>query len=91
MFLGEVVLKICSKRTGEHPSRNLISIKLQSNFIEVTLRHGYSPVNSRQIFRTSCSQSTSGRLLLKKNSAHEIISSIKSLFQIDFCFIFIID
>ena len=30
----------------------MISIKLQSNFIEITLWHGYSPVNLLHIFRT---------------------------------------
>ena len=29
-----------------------ISIKLQSNFIEIALRHVYSPVNLLDIFRT---------------------------------------
>ena len=34
MFLGKGVLKICSKFTGEHPCRSVISIKLlkQSHF-----------------------------------------------------------
>ena len=32
MFLRKVVLKICSKLTGEHPCRSVISIKLQNNF-----------------------------------------------------------
>ena len=31
MFLQRGVLKICSKFTGEHPYRSVISIKLQSN------------------------------------------------------------
>ena len=31
VFLGKNVLKICSKFTREHPRRNVISIKLQSN------------------------------------------------------------
>ena len=31
VFLGKGVLKICSKFTGEHPCRSVISIKLQSN------------------------------------------------------------
>ena len=33
-------MKICSKHTGENPCRSVISIKLQSNFVEITLRHG---------------------------------------------------
>ena len=52
------------KFTGEHPCQNAISIKLQSNFIETTLRHGCSPVNLLHIFRTPFSNNTSGGLLL---------------------------
>ena len=36
----------------------------QSNFIEITLRHGCSPVNLLHIFRTPFPNNTSGRLLL---------------------------
>ena len=43
---------------------NVISIKLQSNFIEITLRHGCSPVNLLHNFRTPFPKNTSGRLLL---------------------------
>ena len=64
VFLVQVVLKICSKFTREHPCRNVISIKLQSNFTEITLRHGCSPVNLLHIFRTPCTKKTSGWLLL---------------------------
>ena len=35
LFLGEGVLKICSKFTRECPCRSVISIKLLSNFIEI--------------------------------------------------------
>ena len=45
MFLGKGALKICSKFKGENQCRSAISIKLQTNFIEITLRHGCSPVN----------------------------------------------
>ena len=38
VFLEKGVLEICSKFTGEHPCRSVISKKLQSNFIEITLR-----------------------------------------------------
>ena len=51
LFLGKGVLKICSKFTGEHPYRSVISIKLQSNFIEITLRHGCSLVALLHNFR----------------------------------------
>ena len=64
MFLGKGVLKICSKFTGEHRCRSAISIKSQSNFIEIALWHGCSPVNLQNIFRTPFLKNTSGRLLL---------------------------
>ena len=63
VFLRKGVLKICSNFTGEHPCRNMISIKLQSNFIDISLRHGCSPVNLLHIFRT-LSKNTSGWMLL---------------------------
>ena len=44
MFLGKGVLKICNTFTGEHPCQSMISIMLQSNFIEIALWHGCSPV-----------------------------------------------
>ena len=50
MFLGNGVLKICSKFTGEHSCRSATSIRLQSNFIEIILRHGWSPVNLLHFF-----------------------------------------
>ena len=65
MFLEKDVLKICSKFTGEHPCRSVISIKLLCNFIEIALRHGCSPVNLLHIFRTPFPKNTSGGLLLQ--------------------------
>ena len=50
--IGKGVLKTCSKFTVEHPYQSVISIKLQSNFIEIAVRHGFSPVNLLHIFRT---------------------------------------
>ena len=50
VFLRKGVLKICSKFTGEHPCRSVISIKLLCNFMEITLRHGCSVVNWLHIF-----------------------------------------
>ena len=64
MFSGQGVLKICSEFAVEHPCRNVISIKLQSNFIEITLRYRCSPVNLLHIFRTPFLKNASGRLLL---------------------------
>ena len=52
VFLKKGILKIFSKFRGEHPCRCVISIKLQSNFIEITPLHGCSPVNLQHIFRT---------------------------------------
>ena len=42
----------------------MISIKLQSKFIEVTLRYGCSFVNLMHVFRTPFTKNTSERLLL---------------------------
>ena len=51
VFLGKGVLKICSTFIGEYPCRSVILIKLQSNFTEITLRLGSSPVNLLHIFQ----------------------------------------
>ena len=64
VFLGKCILKICSKFTREHPCRSAISIKMQSNFVEITLQHGCSPVNLLHIFRTTFLKNSSGWLLL---------------------------
>ena len=66
VFLRKVVLKICSKFTGEHSCRIVISVKLLCNFIETTLRHWCSPVNLLHIFRTPFSKNTSGGLRLSE-------------------------
>ena len=47
------------------PNRSVISIKLRSNVIEITLRHGRSPVNLLHIFRMALSKNTYGGLFLK--------------------------
>ena len=44
MLLEKDILKICTKFTGEHPSQSAVLIKLQSNFTEITRRHGCSPI-----------------------------------------------
>ena len=54
------VLKICSKFTGEHPCRSVILIKLLSNFIEITPRHGCS-ANLLYNFRTPFPRNTPWR------------------------------
>ena len=65
VFLRKGVVKICSKFIGEQPSRGVISIKLQSNFIEIALRHGYSPGNLLHIFKRPFPRNISGWLLLE--------------------------
>ena len=64
VFLGKGVVKICIKFTREYPCRSVISIKLQSSLIEITLRHGCSPINLLHIFRTLFTKTISERLLL---------------------------
>ena len=64
VFLKQGVLKICSKFTREHPYRSLISMKLLCNFIEITLRHGCSPVNLQHISRQAVSEHLLLRILL---------------------------
>ena len=51
------LLKICSKFTGEHPCRSMISI-------EITFQHGCSPVNLQHTFRTPFTKNPSEQLLL---------------------------
>ena len=56
VFLGKGVLKICSKFTGEQPSRSTL---LKSHFSMG------APVNLMHIFRTCFLKNTSGWLLLQ--------------------------
>ena len=88
MFLGKGVLKICSKFIAEHPCRSAISIKLQSNFIEIALRHGCSPVNLLHIFRTPFPKNTSRWLLLNysgKNNLQNHLIGYSAFNYIDPC------
>ena len=64
MFLIKGVLKICSKFTGEHPCRSMISVKLLCNFVEITLRHGCPPINLLHLSRTPFPRNTSRWLVL---------------------------
>ena len=64
VLLGKGFLKIFNKFTGARPYRSVISKTLQSNFIEITLRYGCSPVNLLYIFRAPFLRNTSGGLLL---------------------------
>ena len=58
------VLKIWSKFTEEYPCQSVISIKLENNFIEITLRQGCSHVKWLHIFRTPFPKNRSCRLFL---------------------------
>ena len=60
----KVFRKYASKFTGEPPCRGVISVKLQSNFIEFALQHGCSSVNLLNIFRAHFPKNISGGLLL---------------------------
>ena len=60
--------------------------KLHSNFIEIALRHGCSPVNLLHIFRTPFPKNTSGWLLLSASSDYFcllllLITSQNTFFQ----------
>ena len=73
------VLKICDIFTEEHPCRSGISIKLQSNFNEITLRPGCSPVNLLHIFRTPFLKNTSGWLLLQWEFEHALLTKLRKI------------
>ena len=81
VLLEKRVLKICSKFTGEHPRRSVISIKLLCNFIEIALWNRCCPVTlwnrccpvtlwnrccPVSIFKTPFPKNTSGGLLLNE-------------------------
>ena len=57
-------------------------LKLQSNFIEITLQHGCSPVNLLYIFRTPFSKNTSGWLLLYTSNLDISEATIRGVFEI---------
>ena len=76
VVLGKGVLKICSKFTGEHPCRNVISIKLQSISIEIPLLHWYPLVNLLYIIRTPFHKNTSGELLVSLEAKTSLCKSL---------------
>ena len=63
-----VLGKRCSKNmqqfTGEHPRGSAISIKLQTNFIKITLWHRCFSVNLLHIFKTALYRNIYGGMLL---------------------------
>ena len=84
LFLRIGVLKLCRKFTGEHRYRSVISIKLLCKFIEITFRHGCSPLNLLHIFRTPFPRNTSWWLLLILLRFQNKYVNIESLFQVYF-------
>ena len=68
VFLGKRVLKIFVLKI----------YVLQSNFIEITLRHGCSSVNLLHIFRTPFLKNTSGQLILVLLLAFTVIPKYKT-------------
>ena len=81
VFLEKGFLKICNKFTGKHSCQSVILIKLLYNFIEITLRDGYSPVNLLHIFGTSFSKSTSGGLLVNLQKRPPSLKSVTHILQ----------
>ena len=53
-------------KKDSHAKEQVEAAKLQSNFTEITLQHGCSPVNLPHISRTPFSKNTIGWLLLNK-------------------------
>ena len=68
VFLRKGVRKMCSEFTREHACRSAISVKLQSNFIEIAIWHGWcSLVCLLHIFRKPFPKNNFGGPLLKKS------------------------
>ena len=85
-ILIKIVLKICSKLTGERPFQSVISIKLLYNFIKVTLQGGCYRVNLLHIFRTHFYRNIYGGLLLESSMMKVLCQNSKRLLAVkDFC------
>ena len=67
VFFGKGVLKIYSLFSGEHPRQSVISVKLGSNFTEITVQQRYTPVNFLYIVRTPLYRSSRPKLFLGKS------------------------
>ena len=62
--LDKVFWKYATNSQENTHCRSAISVKLQKNFVEITLRHGCSPANLLHIFRATFLKNLSGWLLL---------------------------
>ena len=75
--LRGVLMKRCSENMQQiyrrTPMPSAISIKLLCNFMEITLRHGCSPVNFLHIFRKPFLKNTSEGLLQDIGIADKIL------------------
>ena len=85
-----VLKKMCSENMqqiyrGTPLLKYVMSIKLQSNFIKITLQHGYSPVNLLHIFRTHFLKNTSGGLLLYHHTLFRVFSILSTIYDGSFC------
>ena len=83
--------KIKKKKTKKIKTSNRKNIvRMQSNFIEITLRQGCSPVNLLHIFRIAFLKNTSGWLLLNRELYKSAFSiySFKKLVFICLCSVF---
>ena len=78
MFFKKCVLQICSKYTGKHPCGGAVSVKLQTNFTEMTFPHGCSPVNLLHNCRAAVLTNTYGKLLLQISI--QVIESFSNIF-----------
>ena len=81
MFLEKGFLKICSKFTGEHPCWSVISIKLQSNFIEIALPHRCFPINLLHNIRTPIKKNTFEKLLLRRSFSRSVCRTLQNIFD----------
>ena len=81
LFLRKGAQKICSKFTGGPPCQSVISIKLQSNFMEITLWHDCSPVNLLHIFQDNFSEEHLWRMLLKLEQLHDRYFTFKDFLR----------
>ena len=76
VFLRKALLKTCSKFTGAHPGRNVISMKLLCDFIEIILRDGCSSVILLDSFRIPSRKNTSGRTLLSPGNMYTLSNTL---------------
>ena len=71
LYVSQAAIQRCSvekvfwKHAASLQENTHAEVRFQSNFIEIALRHGCTPVNFLHIFKALFSKNTSGWLLLK--------------------------